>query len=189
MAPRGEARLVEDLRDFLDDFAFRAKRLAAPLLRPFRPSAESVAVDDAELDMLKAKLRRIRATLRAAEDRVVADDFVALWLRELGTWRTRRRTSWRSSSSRPSGRRASRGSRPAPPVQRRRRRQAEARDQPDVLLLPGPPLPQDRQDHGALQRDRAGQGRAPAEERRWGEAAGGQPHDAHQLLHEMPAPW
>uniref|UniRef100_K3Y569 Uncharacterized protein n=2 Tax=Setaria italica TaxID=4555 RepID=K3Y569_SETIT len=93
MAPRGEARLVEDLRDFLDDFAFRAKRLAAPLLRPFRPSAESVAVDDAELDMLKAKLRRIRATLRAAEDRVVADDFVALWLRELGTWRTRRRTA------------------------------------------------------------------------------------------------
>ncbi|CAN6235606.1 unnamed protein product [Urochloa humidicola] len=83
MAPRGEARLVEDLRDFLDDFAFRAKRLAAPLLRPFGPSAEPAAVDDAELDKLKAKLRRIRATLRAAEDRVVADDSVALWLREL----------------------------------------------------------------------------------------------------------
>nr|CAB3487620.1 unnamed protein product [Digitaria exilis] len=83
MAPRSEARLVEDLRDFLDDFAFRAKRLAAPLLRPFGPSAEPAAVDDAELDRLKAKLRRIRATLRAAEDRVVADEFVALWLREL----------------------------------------------------------------------------------------------------------
>ncbi|KAF8704140.1 hypothetical protein HU200_031631 [Digitaria exilis] len=68
MAPRSEARLVEDLRDFLDDFAFRAKRLAAPLLRPFGPSAEPAAVDDAELDRLKAKLRRIRATLRAAED-------------------------------------------------------------------------------------------------------------------------
>lgn len=83
MAARGEARLVEDLRNFLDDFAFRAKRLAAPLLRPFGPSAEPGAVDDAELDRLKSKLRRIRATLRAAEDRVVADDFVALWLREL----------------------------------------------------------------------------------------------------------
>lgn len=83
MAPRSEARLVEDLRDFLDDFAFRAKRLAAPLLRPFGPTAEPAAVDDAELDMLKAKLRRIRATLRAAEDRVVADELVGLWLREL----------------------------------------------------------------------------------------------------------
>ncbi|CAL5026478.1 unnamed protein product [Urochloa decumbens] len=83
MAPRGEARLVEDLRDFLDDFAFRAKRLAAPLLRPFGPAAEPAAVDDAELDKLKTKLRRIRATLRAAEDRAVADDSVALWLREL----------------------------------------------------------------------------------------------------------
>ncbi|RLM75535.1 hypothetical protein C2845_PM15G14150 [Panicum miliaceum] len=83
MAPHGEARLVEDLRDFLDDFSFRAKRLAAPLLRPFGPSAEPGAVDDGELDKLRAKLRRIRATLRAAEDRVVADDFVALWLREL----------------------------------------------------------------------------------------------------------
>lgn len=82
MACRGE-RLVDDLRDFLDDFAFRAKRLAAPLLQPFGPSSEPSAVGDGELDRLKSKLKRIRATLRAAEDRVVTDDFVALWLREL----------------------------------------------------------------------------------------------------------
>ncbi|KAL6903514.1 hypothetical protein ACP4OV_004327 [Aristida adscensionis] len=79
----GEARLADDLRDLLDDFAFRAKRLAAPLLQPFGPSSEPGAVDPGELDKLKSKLRRIRATLRAAEDRVVADDFVRLWLREL----------------------------------------------------------------------------------------------------------
>ncbi|KAL6652399.1 hypothetical protein ACP70R_011324 [Stipagrostis hirtigluma subsp. patula] len=84
MAPRGgEARLVEDLRDLLDDFAFRAKRLAAPLLQPFGPFSEPGCIDDEELNKLKSKLKRIRATLRAAEDRVVADDFVRLWLREL----------------------------------------------------------------------------------------------------------
>jgi hypothetical protein len=83
MAPRGEARLVDNLRDYLDDFAFRAKRLAAPLLQPFRPSSEPSAIDGGELDKLKSKIKRIRATLRAAEDRVVSDDFVSLWLREL----------------------------------------------------------------------------------------------------------
>ncbi|CAD6263093.1 unnamed protein product [Miscanthus lutarioriparius] len=82
-AARGEGWLVDDLRDFLDDFTFRAKRLAAPLLHKFGPSSEPGAVDDAELDKLRSRLRRIRATLRAAEDRVVADEFVALGLREL----------------------------------------------------------------------------------------------------------
>ena len=82
-AARGERRLVDDLRDFLDDFTFRAKRLAAPLLHKFGPSSEPSAIDDGELDKLRSRLRRIRATLRAAEDRVVADHFVALWLREL----------------------------------------------------------------------------------------------------------
>jgi hypothetical protein len=83
MAPRGETTLVGDLRDFLDDFAFRAKRLLAPLLQPFGPSSEPSAIDEGELDKLKSKLKRTRAALRAAEDRVVADDFVRLWLQEL----------------------------------------------------------------------------------------------------------
>ncbi|GJN27061.1 hypothetical protein PR202_gb15044 [Eleusine coracana subsp. coracana] len=75
--------LLTDLRQLLVDFAFGAKKLAAPLLHPFGPSSEPVALDDGDLEKLKSKLRRIRATLQAAEDRVVADDFVRLWLREL----------------------------------------------------------------------------------------------------------
>jgi hypothetical protein len=78
MASHGDVRLVEDLRNFLDDLAFRAKRLGTPLLRPFGPSAEPAAVDDVGLDWLQAKLRSICTTLWAAEDRVVADNFVTL---------------------------------------------------------------------------------------------------------------
>jgi hypothetical protein len=76
-------RLVDDPRDFLDDFAFWAKRLAAPMLRSFGPSAELGTVDDVDLDWLLAKLRSIHTMLRPAEDSVVADNLVALWLREL----------------------------------------------------------------------------------------------------------
>uniref|UniRef100_A0A0E0H343 NB-ARC domain-containing protein n=1 Tax=Oryza nivara TaxID=4536 RepID=A0A0E0H343_ORYNI len=79
MARCGGERMVDELRDVLDDFAFRAKRLAAPLLQPFGRASEAVALDGAEID----GLRRIRAALRAAEERVVTDDFVRLWLREL----------------------------------------------------------------------------------------------------------
>nr|CAB3485109.1 unnamed protein product [Digitaria exilis] len=68
MAPRSEARLVEDLRDFLDDFAFRAKRLAAPLLRPFGPSAEPAAAQgQAQAHPRHAPGRR---------GRVVGDEFL-----------------------------------------------------------------------------------------------------------------
>ncbi|TVU14046.1 hypothetical protein EJB05_37491, partial [Eragrostis curvula] len=83
MAPGTEAGLVDDLRDFLGDFALRAKRLAASVLQPFGPSSEPSSIDDGELDKLKSKLKRIRATLRDAEDRVVADESSKLWLREL----------------------------------------------------------------------------------------------------------
>ncbi|KAL5215241.1 hypothetical protein ABZP36_004393 [Zizania latifolia] len=77
MVRHGE-RIVDDLRDVLDDFAFRAKRLAAALLDPFGHASETVV-----LGGVRSRLRRIRAALRAAEKRVVTDDFVRLWLREL----------------------------------------------------------------------------------------------------------
>ncbi|GJN27837.1 hypothetical protein PR202_gb15891 [Eleusine coracana subsp. coracana] len=83
MALLTEARLVDDLQNFLGDFALRAKRLAAPLLQPFGPSSEPSTIDDGELDKLKSKLKRINATLRDAENLVVSDESAKLWLREL----------------------------------------------------------------------------------------------------------
>ncbi|KAK3144953.1 hypothetical protein QOZ80_4AG0320300 [Eleusine coracana subsp. coracana] len=83
MALLTEASLIDDMRNFLGDFALRAKRLAAPLLQPFGPSSEPSTIDDGELDKLKSKLKRINATLRDAENLVVSDESAKLWLREL----------------------------------------------------------------------------------------------------------
>jgi hypothetical protein len=52
-------RLVDDLRDFLDDLEFKATRLAVPLLRPFETSSEPSAIDEGELDKLKSKLKHV----------------------------------------------------------------------------------------------------------------------------------
>jgi hypothetical protein len=56
-------RLVDDLRDFLDDLEFKATRLAVPLLRPFETSSEPSAIDEGELDKLKSKLKHVCVAL------------------------------------------------------------------------------------------------------------------------------
>jgi hypothetical protein len=67
---RGETRLVHNLRDFLDNFEFET-------------SSEPNAIEEGELDKLKSKLKHVCAALRVVEDRMVADDYVRLWLWEL----------------------------------------------------------------------------------------------------------